>query len=72
MMGRILRDLTLVDLGFGGGPLVIAVLAFVRAARVDAAFDRWAWSAVGMVMIAVSAAYLIGVWRRRDQLRDER
>ncbi|MEV4282206.1 hypothetical protein [Actinoplanes xinjiangensis] len=71
MFGRILRDLTLPDLALTGGPLILAVLAFVRAARVDAAFDRWAWIAVALVMLAVCAGYLIWVWRNRRDLRRE-
>ncbi|MEU4426367.1 hypothetical protein AB0F81_37570 [Actinoplanes sp. NPDC024001] len=71
MLGRIVRDLTLSDLTFGGGPLLLAVLAFVKAARVDDAYARWSWIACAVIMLVVCAAYLIGVWRRRAQLQEE-
>jgi hypothetical protein len=31
MIARMLRDLTLPDFTFGGGPLLLAILTFVRA-----------------------------------------
>ncbi|MEU4688636.1 hypothetical protein [Actinoplanes sp. NPDC023714] len=71
MLGRILRDLTLADLTWGGGPLVLAILAFVRAARVEESFDRGAWIACGVIMLAVCAAYLTWVWRRRSDLQSD-
>ena len=72
MLSRVLRDLTVSDLTFGGGPLVLAVLAFVKAARVDDdAYARWSWIACGVIMLVVCAAYAAWVWRRRDQLPEE-
>ncbi|MDI6103551.1 hypothetical protein QLQ12_33565 [Actinoplanes sp. NEAU-A12] len=71
MFGRIVRDLTLSNLAFTGGPLVVAVLSFAKAARVDAAFDRWAWIAVGAVMVIICLAYLAWAWRNRSRLRDQ-
>ena len=71
MLGRILRDLTLSDLTWGGGPLALAILAFVRAARVGEAFERWAWIACGVIMLVVCAAYLTWVWRRRSDLQSD-
>ncbi|WP_328459930.1 hypothetical protein OHA21_28440 [Actinoplanes sp. NBC_00393] len=71
MLSRILRDLTLSDLTFGGGPLILALLGFLQAARADEPYARWSWTACAVIMLAVCAAYLIWVWRRRDHLQDE-
>ncbi|BAL91398.1 hypothetical protein AMIS_61780 [Actinoplanes missouriensis 431] len=68
MLKRILRDLTVSDLTWGGGPLALAVLAFVRAALAGEPFNRWAWITCGVVMLVVCAAYLAWVWRRRSDL----
>jgi uncharacterized membrane protein len=70
MFRRILRDLTTSDLIFAG-PVVLAILAFVRAGLAGEAFERWAWIACGAVMVIVGAAYLVWVWRRRGALDEE-
>ncbi|MEU4558252.1 hypothetical protein AB0F72_07675 [Actinoplanes sp. NPDC023936] len=68
MLARILRDLTLSDLTWGGGPLALAILAFVRAALAGEPFERWAWIACGVIMLVICVAYLAWVWRLRSRL----
>ena len=69
MLRRVLRDLTLNDFVVGGGPLVLAVWFFIRAALVDGSFARWAWITCAVLMLVICAAYLTWVWRRRHELR---
>ena len=71
MLRRVLCDLTLSDMTFGGGPLLLAVWFFIRAAMVDNSFNRWAWFLCAVTMLVVCAAYLVWVWRHRHQLPAE-
>jgi hypothetical protein len=44
---------------FGLGPLVLAVLAGVRAFVADEPFARWAWTAIAVLMLILCAVYTI-------------
>ena len=66
-MRKALRDLTYSDHSewFGLGPLAIAVLAGIRAFVADEPFARWAWTAIGVLMLIICIAYM--VWARKKK-----
>ncbi|MEV0895233.1 hypothetical protein [Actinoplanes sp. NPDC049802] len=67
-MRQELKDLTFSDHSewFGLGPLVLAVLAGIRAFMADEPFARWAWTAVAGLMLGICAVYVIWSRRRRS------
>lgn len=66
-MRRELRELVHTEHSewFGLGPLVLAVLAGVRAFLTDDPFARGVWFAVSAVLLIVCAVYVIWTVRRR-------
>jgi hypothetical protein len=66
-MRRALKDLTFSEHSewFGLGPLVLAVLAGVRAFVADEPFARWAWTAIAVLMLILCAVYV--VWTRKKR-----
>ncbi|SCF45598.1 hypothetical protein GA0070216_11895 [Micromonospora matsumotoense] len=64
-MRQALRDLTFSDHSewFGLGPLLLAVLAGIRAFMADEPFARWGWTVVAVLMLIICAVYAI--WARK-------
>ena len=66
-MRRALADLTLADGLWGGGPLLFAVLAVLRAVRTDDTTMQVGWGIVAAIMTVICVVYV--VWSLRHRAR---
>ena len=66
-MRRALADLTLADGLWGGGPLLFAVLAVLRAVRTDDTTMQVGWGIVAAIMTVICGVYV--VWSLRHRAR---